>query len=99
MVDLNLSLSINGWSFYQSFNNSNFKKNLNTAAHGGKEYIQSWVTALPQRHADAERYATNAAGHGAWDLTPWPLTLQLRAHSWRHLSLTSWAMAPDVYFC
>jgi hypothetical protein len=26
MVDLNSSLSINGWSFYQSFNNSNLKK-------------------------------------------------------------------------
>jgi hypothetical protein len=27
MVDLNSSLSINGWSFYQSFNNSIFLKN------------------------------------------------------------------------
>jgi hypothetical protein len=26
MVDLNSSLSINGWSFYQSFNNSIFLK-------------------------------------------------------------------------
>jgi hypothetical protein len=41
MVDLNSSLSINGWSFYQSFDNSNLKKNKNknltAAAHGGKK--------------------------------------------------------------
>jgi hypothetical protein len=41
MIDLNSSLSINGWSFYQSFNNSNLKikkyKNPTAATHGGKE--------------------------------------------------------------
>jgi hypothetical protein len=58
MVDLNSSLSINGWSFYQSFNNSNLKKNKKNptaAAHGGKECIPPWAAALPQRHADAGR--------------------------------------------
>jgi hypothetical protein len=56
MIDLNSSLSINGgWSFYQSFNNSNLKKKTTAAAHGDKEYIPSWAAALPQRHADAGR--------------------------------------------
>jgi hypothetical protein len=58
MVDLNLSLSIKGWSFYQSLNNSNFKKIKiipTAAAHGVKEYIPPWVAALPQRHPDAGR--------------------------------------------
>jgi hypothetical protein len=58
MVDLNSPLSINGWSFYQSFNNSNLKKkikNPTAAAHGGKEYIPPWAAVLPQRHADAGR--------------------------------------------
>jgi hypothetical protein len=44
-----------GSSFYQSFNNSFFKKIPNTAAHGGKEKIPPWAMALAQRHADARR--------------------------------------------
>jgi hypothetical protein len=58
MVDLNSSLSINGWSFYsilQQFEFKKIKKVPTAAAHGGKEYIPPWVVALPQRHADAGR--------------------------------------------
>jgi hypothetical protein len=57
MVDLNSSLSINGWLFYRSVNNSNLKKikNPTVVAHGGKEYIPPWAAALPQWHADAGR--------------------------------------------
>jgi hypothetical protein len=31
------------------------KKIPNAAAHGGKEQIPLWATALAQRHADARR--------------------------------------------
>jgi hypothetical protein len=30
-------------------------KNPTAAAHGGREYIPQWATALPQRHADVRR--------------------------------------------
>jgi hypothetical protein len=57
MVDLNSSLSINGWSFYSIIQQFEFKKikNPTAAAHGGKEYIPPWAAALPQRHVDAGR--------------------------------------------
>jgi hypothetical protein len=55
MVDLNSSLSINGWSFYSILQQFELKKNPTAAAHGGKEYIPQWATLLPQRHADAGR--------------------------------------------
>jgi hypothetical protein len=58
MVDLNSSLSINGWSFYsmlQQFEFKKTKKNPAAAAHGSKEYIPPWAAALPQRHADVGR--------------------------------------------
>jgi hypothetical protein len=32
-----------------------FKKNPNDAAHGDREKIPPWATALAQRHADARR--------------------------------------------
>jgi hypothetical protein len=58
MVDLNSSLSINGWSFYsilQQFEFKKNKKNPTAAAHGGKKYIPLWAAALPQWHADTRR--------------------------------------------
>jgi hypothetical protein len=55
MVDLNSSLSINGWSFYSILQQFEFKKNPTAAAHGSKKYIPLWAAALPQRHADARR--------------------------------------------